>query len=219
MKSRAVHPKKTSVTKRSTAIKEPAKARGQMKAFTRAEVVLIDELLLRRGSRRAVRDRALFAVAVDTMLRGSDMIRIRVGNVKPSARAEVVGDFVLRQKKTDERICCNLTRATQIKLEYWLAAGWEARPYCADDYVFAICDRQYRTIIKNLAEMIGLDPARYSGHSTRRTMSTRIYNQTKNLGAVRVLLGHASLGSTAAYLGIEQADATAVWEQVTSGDQ
>jgi len=41
----------------------------------------------------------------------------------------------------------------------------------------------------------------------RKTKASAIYDATKNVEAVRQLLGHASVAATSAYLGIEQAKA------------
>lgn len=47
----------------------------------------------------------------------------------------------------------------------------------------------------------------------RRTKATLIYKRTKNLRAVRLLLGHSKLEGTVRYLGIEVDDALAILEQ------
>jgi site-specific recombinase XerC len=41
----------------------------------------------------------------------------------------------------------------------------------------------------------------------RKTKASAIYDATKNVEAVRQLLGHSSVAATSAYLGIEQAKA------------
>lgn len=199
---KAVQPKKT----------ETSKVRGQSEAFTPAEVALIEHFLINSRCPLAMRDFALFRLAIDTMLRGSDLIRLTVGDLTPgNSRPEVLTSFWLKQKKTGAPIRCELTRKTCAALHTYLM-----RRECLDpkELLFGISDRQYRNIIKKLALMIRLDPRRYSGHSTRRTKSKEIYAQTKNLAAVRVLLGHKSLGATAAYLGIDQEDAAAIARSV-----
>jgi site-specific recombinase XerD len=60
---------------------------------------------------------------------------------------------------------------------------------------------------------IGLDPAAYGTHSLRRTKALLIYRRTKNLRAVRLLLGHTKLESTIKYMGIEVDDALEMAEQ------
>ena len=61
--------------------------------------------------------------------------------------------------------------------------------------------------------VIGLDPAGCGTHSMRRTKPSLIYRRTKNLRAVRLLLGHTKLESTVLYLGIEVEDALELAEQ------
>lgn len=188
-----------------------ATPRGQMKAFSATEVRQMDNLLRAERTLVALRDRALLWVALDTMLRGSDVVRLKVRDVKPAASAPVVEEFTLQQRKTRQNVYCRLSPTAQEALGAWLAQFWDE--YTPDDPLFNIGPRRFRDIIKALAARIGLDPTRYSGHSTRRTRPKLIYAQEKNLGAIRVLLGHNSLGATAVYLGIEQEDATEAWKR------
>jgi integrase len=60
---------------------------------------------------------------------------------------------------------------------------------------------------------IGLDPCDYGTHSLRRTKASLIYQRTKNLRAVQLLLGHTKLESTVRYLGVEVDDALELAEQ------
>ena len=46
------------------------------------------------------------------------------------------------------------------------------------------------------------DVADYSTHSVRKTKSSVIYDRTKNVDAVRKLLGQSSVTATSAYLGV-----------------
>jgi site-specific recombinase XerC len=48
----------------------------------------------------------------------------------------------------------------------------------------------------------------------RRTKATWIYNKTKHLRAVQILLGHTKLESTVRYLGIEVNDALELSETI-----
>lgn len=43
----------------------------------------------------------------------------------------------------------------------------------------------------------------YGTHSLRRTKASIIYNQTGNLRAVQILLGHSKIESTVRYLGVD----------------
>ena len=62
--------------------------------------------------------------------------------------------------------------------------------------------RQLTRLVKSWAAGIGLDPATYGNNSLRRTRSMYILSKTGNLEAVRALLGHSDVGSTAHFLGV-----------------
>ena len=69
----------------------------------------------------------------------------------------------------------------------------------------SVCDlttrnRQYARIVDSWVRQLGLDKASYGTHRLRRTKATLIYQRTKNLRAVRLLLGHTKLESTVRYL-------------------
>ena len=68
-------------------------------------------------------------------------------------------------------------------------------------------------MVNGWVSQIGLDPAAYGTHSLRRTKPTLIYQRTKNLRVVQLLLGHTMLESTVRYLGVEVEDALEISEQ------
>ncbi len=84
------------------------------------------------------------------------------------------------------------------------------------DYLFSgrqrksphLSTRQYARFVHTWVAEIGLDPSGYGTHSLRRTKPTLIYQRTKNLRAVQLLLGH-----TIKYLGVEVEDALEISEQ------
>jgi site-specific recombinase XerC len=58
-----------------------------------------------------------------------------------------------------------------------------------------------------------LDGALYSTHSIRRTKPAHLYAKTKNLAAVKELLGHSNVAATGVYLGVTSDDARALAKQ------
>lgn len=58
-----------------------------------------------------------------------------------------------------------------------------------------------------------MDPAACGTHTLRRTKASLIFRRTKNLRAVRLLLGHTKVESTVRYLGIEADGALEMAEQ------
>ena len=68
--------------------------------------------------------------------------------------------------------------------------------------------------VKKWVASIGLDPMEYCTHSMRRTKVALIYQKTKNLRVVQLLLEHSILDSTVRYLGVEVDDALESSEQM-----
>ena len=54
----------------------------------------------------------------------------------------------------------------------------------------------------------------YGTHTMRRTKVALIYQKTKNLRVIQLLLGHSKLESTVRYLGVEVDDALEASEQM-----
>jgi integrase len=162
-----------------------------------------------------VRDLALFNLAVDSKLRGCDLVRVRVADIAHGdtimSRATVV------QRKTGRPVRFELTEPTREAVRDWVASAHLG----SGDPLFPgrtrgpshLSTRQYARIVKSWAALVGLDPHEYGTHSLRRTKATLIYRQTKNLRAVQLLLGHLKLESTVRYLGIEVDDALEIAEQ------
>lgn len=77
-----------------------------------------------------------------------------------------------------------------------------------------ICQtRQYTRMVHCWVASIGLDETAYGIHTMRRTKASLSCRRTKNLRAVRLLLGHTKLDNTVRYLGIEVDDALDMAEQ------
>lgn len=70
-----------------------------------------------------------------------------------------------------------------------------------------LSESQLWRLFKSWLDKARIDPSLYGLHSLRRTFPTHIYQQTGNLRAAQLLLGHASIESTKEYIGTEQAEA------------
>ena len=161
------------------------------------------------------RDLALFNLAIDSKLRGCDLVSLRVRDIATSDG--ILDRGMIIQQKTGRPVQFEITVQTRNSLNAWIA---HARLEL-EDYLFAtrarrnahLSTRQYGRLVKYWASAIGLDPTNYGTHSLRRTKATLIYRNTKNLRAVQLLLGHTKLESTVRYLGVEVEDALALSEQ------
>jgi integrase len=164
---------------------------------------------------KRVRDAAMFDLAIDSKLRGCDLVRLRVGDIAlhgvVRSRATVV------QRKTGRPVQFEITEQTRTSLEAWLKIiGATSSAYLFPsriDPAGHVSTRQYARLVDDWVALIGLDPSAYGTHSMRRTKATLIYKRTGNLRAVQLLLGHTKLESTVRYLGIEVDDALTISEQ------
>jgi integrase len=163
-----------------------------------------------------IRELAMFNLAIDSKLRGCDVVALKVEDVAPNGYA--VERATVRQKKTGQPVRFELTEQTRQAIdEHMKAAG--RKP---GDFLFpsrrnhdrCITTWHYARLVSDWIASIGLDANRFGTHSLRRTKATLIYRRTGNLRAVQLLLGHTKIESTVRYLGIEVDDALAIAEQV-----
>ena len=162
-----------------------------------------------------VRDLALFNLAIDSKLRGCDVVALKVDEIAPNGYA--VDRATVRQKKTGHPVRFELTEPTRQAVDNYLKAAGK-RP---GEFLFSgrrpnqsMTTRQFARLLSEWLTSIELDPHVYGTHSLRRTKATLIYRRTGNLRAVQLLLGHTKIESTVRYLGIEVDDALAIAEQV-----
>ena len=166
------------------------------------------------------RDLAMFNLAIDSKLRGCDVVAIRVEDV--AAGGYTADRATVRQKKTGRPVRFELSEQTRQAVDDYLKASGK-RP---GDFLFtgrcgpdrSMTTRQYARLVSEWIGSVGLDPRLFGTHSLRRTKATLIYRRTGNLRAVQLLLGHTKIESTVRYLGIEVDDALATAEQVDVGN-
>jgi len=165
---------------------------------------------------KRTRDLALFNLAIDSKLRGCDVVAMRVDDVAPNGYT--LDRATVRQNKTGHPVRLELTEQTHQAIGEYLRLN--CRKPC--DFLFAgrgdngcgLTTRQYARLVVQWIAAIGLDPLKFGTHSVRRTIATLIYRRTGNLRAVQLLLGHTKIESTVRYLGIEIDDAIEIAEKI-----
>lgn len=163
-----------------------------------------------------IRDLALFNLAIDSKLRGCDVVAVRVDDVAPSGYT--ADRATVRQKKTGRPVRFELTELTRQAIDEYLRVTGRR----SGQYLFAgrrgadssLTTRQYARLVAEWVASIGLDPLKFGTHSLRRTKATLIYRRTGNLRAVQLLLGHTKIESTVRYLGVEIDDAIEIAEKI-----
>lgn len=162
------------------------------------------------------RDLALFNLALDSKLRGCDLVAIRVDDVAP--HGYTLDRATIRQKKTGRPVKFEITESTREAVDRHLREAGKG----PGDFLFTgqgrpdnhLSTRQYSRLLSGWIARIGLDASLFGTHSLRRTKATLIYRRTGNLRAVQILLGHSKIESTVRYLGVEVDDALAIAEQI-----
>ncbi|GGB56072.1 tyrosine-type recombinase/integrase [Blastomonas aquatica] len=163
---------------------------------------------------RRLRDRALFDLAIDSKLRGCDLVRMKIGDIVSGGQIRTRA--IVMQQKTSRPVQFELLADARASLLAWL----ERRGGTVDDYVFPsrvdharhLSTRQYARLVDDWVTAVGLMQSEYGTHSLRRTKASIIYRATGNLRAVQILLGHSKIENTVRYLGIDVEDALALAE-------
>ncbi len=168
---------------------------------------------LQNGCR--VRDLAMFSLAIDSKLRGCDLVNLRVRDITHGS--QILSRAMVVQRKTQRPVQFELTEPTRIAAAAWIEKAKLKPEQCLFPSRLAdsphVSTRQYARIVHQWVSAIGLDSTVYGTHTMRRTKATLIYKRTRNLRAVQLLLGHTKLESTVRYLGIEVDDALEISER------
>lgn len=162
---------------------------------------------------RRLRDRALVDLAIDTKLRGCDVIKI--GDLVTGG--VVRNRAIVIQQKTGKPVQFELMEPARGSLLAWL----ERRGGSVEDFAFPsrthqadhLSIRQFARLVDEWVTGVGLRREDYGTHSLRRTKASIIYKATGNLRAVQILLGHTKIESTVRYLGVDVEDALALAER------
>ena len=142
-----------------------------------------------------VRDLAMFNLAIDSKLRGCDLVNLRVRDITHGN--QILPRAMVVQRKTQRPVQFELTEPTRSAVSAWI----DKAHLKSEQYLFPsrignsphVSTRQYARIVHHWVAAVGLDPSVYGTHTMRRTKATLIYKRTKNLRAVQLLLGHSKL--------------------------
>jgi integrase len=148
------------------------------------------------------RDLSIFDLALDSELRGCDLVALKVSDLVSCSglRSRVM----ILQRKTGRPVQFEVTEQTRRSVANWI----ETKGLGADDWLFPsrsekgshLSTRQYARLVDKWVSLIVLDPAAYGTHSMRRTKVSLLYKKTGNLRACQLLLGHTKLRAPCATL-------------------
>jgi integrase len=159
-----------------------------------------------------LRDRALFDLAIDSKLRGCDIVKMRIGDI--AAGGAIRNRATVMQQKTKRPVQFELMTEARQTLLNWL----NRRGGSMEDFIFPsrvnymghLSTRQYVRLVDEWIGAVGLNVHGYGTHSLRRTKASLVYKATGNLRAIQILLGHSNIENTVRYLGVDVDDAIAL---------
>lgn len=152
---------------------------------------------------------ALFNLAIDSKLRGCDLVALKVLDVMRAG--EILTRASIVQQKTGTPVMFEIIAHTRQSLLEWITLA----NLKYDDYLFPsrkhamphLGTRAYDRIVHKWGSSIGLESGLYGTNTMRRTKVSILYKRDKNLRAIQLLLGHKKIESTVRYLGIDMQDA------------
>ncbi len=185
---------------------------GPKRSFNQKQIWAIRFFLDRE---KRIRDRALFDLAIDSKLRGCDLVELKIGDLVSGT--EIRTRATITQRKTGRPVQFEIAADARSSLFAWL----ERRGGDVDDFVFPsrvdhtrhLSTRQYARLVHEWVEGIGVRTEEYATHSLRRTKASIIYKATGNIRAIQILLGHSKIENTVRYLGVDIEDALTLAEK------
>ncbi len=147
---------------------------GAKRALKPQQVWAIRFLLDRE---KRVRDRALFDLAIDSKLRGCDIVKIKIGELVSGGN--VRSRAIVIQQKTGRPVQFELLEPARSTILAWL----ERRGGTLDDFAFPsrinhaahISTRQHARLVDEWVAGVGLHAEDYGTHSLRGTKASIIY--------------------------------------------
>lgn len=159
------------------------------------------------------RDFLLFSFGLNTGLRISDIIKLKVSDLF-TEKKQFKQYLTLREKKTskEKRIKLNDKLKTYIK-EYLTQRGIGYNdPLFKSKKGGAISRIQAYRVLREGADALRIE--NFGTHTMRKTFGYFIYQQTKNIGLLMDIFNHSSQKITLKYIGINQDQQDDVYSKI-----
>ncbi len=188
---------------------------GQKQPLSQKQIRVLKKIL---SAEKNKRDLVMFSVQLDSLLRSSDLLKLKVKDLIDK-NGKVKKQIQIKQQKTRDNHVVRLQADTQKYLVEYVSETVKN----GDDYLFTtrlnngkpMSYNGHAKTVKKWTDMLGLDTDQFNTHSIRRTKSSIIFKLTNNIEVARQLLGHRSVASTSAYLNISKTDALDIADQFT----
>ncbi|SFI02701.1 MULTISPECIES: site-specific integrase [unclassified Bacillus (in: firmicutes)] len=157
------------------------------------QIQQIKEYLKEKSERNYI----LFVVGVNTGLRISDILKLKIGDLNGS-------HISMREMKTGKQKRIQITAALRRELK-WFIEGRENHEYLIKSRQGSnkpIGRSMAYKILRSTAAEFGLDEI--GTHTLRKTFGYHMYMQTKNIALLMEIFNHSSERVTLRYIGVNQ---------------
>lgn len=159
---------------------------------------------MKKFLRGNLRDHALFVLGINSGLRISDLLKLKVSDVLDGKK--VRDRITMREQKTGKAKDFPLGKTAKKALDEHLVT-WEHKP---EDYLFrsrkgkgALTRQQAYNIINDAARAVGIQE-QIGTHTLRKTFGYWAYKQGVDITIIQKLLNHSAPSVTLRYIGITQ---------------
>ena len=153
---------------------------------------------------RSLRDYCLFVLGINSGLRISDLLKLRIADVLE--RGKVKERITLREKKTNKFKDFPLSKGTRQALAEYL----KTREYQINEPLFIsrtnkgfLTRQQAYLILNDVAKQVGISD-KIGTHTLRKTFGYHAYNSGYNIELIQKLFNHSAPSITLRYIGITQ---------------
>ncbi|UYX52247.1 site-specific integrase [Bacillus thuringiensis] len=146
---------------------------------------------------KGLRNYILFIMSINTGLRISDILKLKVGDVRGS-------HISMREKKTGKQKRIQITAALKRELK-WFIEEREDNEYLLQSRqrrCHPICRSMAYKILSRAAAEFGLDEI--GTHTLRKTYGYHMYMQTKNIALPMEIFNHSSERIALRYIGVNR---------------
>lgn len=159
------------------------------------------------------RDYCLFTLGINTALRGTDLLSLKIEDVLDD-RGEVRETIQLRAGKTGKQQVIKLNQTAREALNYYLSSSdeWTNHKLAFGSHLFRgrsqndkpLHPAHLTKLVKKWAQMVGLTEGSYGISTLRKTWGYQARKRGIPIELIQAKLGHASPSVTRRYIGITQ---------------
>lgn len=167
------------------------------------EAKKLNNIFNNSNSRHHIRNNAIISLFLSTAIRLSELANIKIKDIDFDNKS-----IIINGKGGKERVVYLTDTLINILKNYLRTR----KVLNCDDYLFItdkntkLSRRSIEDICQHAFELAGINGHGYTTHSLRHSAATYIYKSTKDILAVKELLGHTSLAATMIYTHVENED-------------